>query len=197
MVTTEPKPSVQDPTGKPSPFTTTLGVMIVVVVLIIAAAVLVTVIIITVLVLKNRRAQYSPRNLAIMYVASKYICICSFYSFACRSGAKGDAIQTTSNEAYEEIARRSDAKGDAIQTTNNEAYEVMKQGGGGGGGGRGGEAYEMVDITPTVTAPTKTGPTSAADLDGMYETPFAPSQPLPAVPPPPETNEEEEDGVYI
>ena len=60
------------------------------------------------------------------------------------------------------------------------------------GGGEGGEAYEMVDITPTVTAPTRIGPTSAADLEGMYETPFAPSQPLPAVPP----SNEEEDDVY-
>ena len=178
VVTTEPKPSVQDPTGKPSPFTTTLGVMIVVV--IIAVAVLTTIIIITVLVLKNRRAQYSPRNLAIMYVASKNICIFRFHSFACRSRARGNAIKTTSNDAYEEI----------------------KHGGGGGGGGgggrggrRGGEAYEMVDITPTVTTPTKISLTSAADLEGMYETPFAPSQPLPAMPPLPETNEEE-DGIY-
>ena len=88
-----------------------------------------------------------------------------------------------------------EAEGDVIQTTSNEAYEEMKQGGG-GGGGESGEAYEMMDITPTVTIPTKVGPTSAADLEGMYETPSASSQPLPAVPPPPETNEKEEDGVY-
>ena len=69
----------------------------------------------------------------------------------------------------------------------------MKQG---GGGGESGEAYEMVDITTTVTTPTKIAPTSAAGLERMYETPFVPSQPLPAVPPPPETNEKEEDGVY-
>ena len=86
-----------------------------------------------------------------------------------------------------------DAKGGVIQTTSNEAYEEMKQGGGGGGG----EAYEMMDITATVTTTTKIGPTSAADLKGMYETPSASSQPLPAVPPLPETNEkEEEDSVY-
>ena len=176
VVNTEPKPSVQDPTGKPSHFTTTLGVMIVVV--IIAVAVLTTIIIITVLVLKNRQAQYSLRNLAILYVASKYICIFRFHSFACRSGARGNTIKTTSNDAYEEI----------------------KQGGGGGGGAvrggrRGGEAYEMVDITPTVTTPTKISLTSAADLEGMYETPFASSEALPAMPPLPETNEEE-DGIY-
>ena len=53
MMTTEPKPSVQDPTGKPSPFTTTLVVMIVVVFLIVAVAVLATIIIITVLVLST------------------------------------------------------------------------------------------------------------------------------------------------
>ena len=170
VMTTEPKPSVQDPTGKPSPFTTTLGVMIVVV--IIAVAVLTTIIIITVLVLKNRQAQYSPRNLAILYVASKYICIFRFHSFTCRSGARGNAIKTTSNDAYEEIKQ-----------------------GGGGGGGRGAEAYEMVDITPTVTTPTKISLTSAADLEGMYETPSASSQPLPAMPPLPETNDEE-DGIY-
>ena len=90
-----------------------------------------------------------------------------------------------------------EAEGDVIQTTSNEAYEETKQGGGGGGGGEGesGEAYEMMDVTPTVTTPTKTGPISAADLEGMYETPFASSQPLPAVPPP-ETNEKEEEDVY-
>ena len=88
-----------------------------------------------------------------------------------------------------------EAKSGAIQTTSNEAYEEMKQGGGGRRGG-GGEAYEMMDVTPTVTKPTKTGLTSA-DLEGMYETPSASSQPLPAMPPPPESNEkEEEDGVY-
>ena len=55
----------------------------------------------------------------------------------------------------------------------------------------------MMDVTPTVTTPSKSSPTSAADLEGMYETPSASSQPLPAVPPLPETNEkEEEDGVY-
>ena len=90
-----------------------------------------------------------------------------------------------------------EAEGDVIQTTSNEAYEETKQGGGGGGGeGESGEAYEMMDVTPTVTTPTKTGPISAADLEGVYETPFASRQPLPAVPPPPETNEKEEEDVY-
>ena len=92
-----------------------------------------------------------------------------------------------------------EAKDGAIQTTSNEAYEEMKQGGGGGGGGEGEsrEAYEMMDVTSTVTTPTTIVPTSAADLEQMYETPSASSQPLPAVPPPPETNEkDEEEGVY-
>ena len=84
-----------------------------------------------------------------------------------------------------------EAKGDAIQTTSNEAYEDTKQ----GRGGETREAYEMMDITPTVTTPTKSGPTSAADLEGMYEAPSASSQPLPAVPSS-ETKEEEKDGVY-
>ena len=69
----------------------------------------------------------------------------------------------------------------------------MKQG---GGGGESGEAYEMMDVTATVTTPTKIGSTSTVYLEGMYETPSGPSQPLPAVPLPPETNEKEEDGVY-
>ena len=87
-----------------------------------------------------------------------------------------------------------EGKGGATQTTSNEACEEMKQGGGGGGGGgESGEAYEMMDVTPTVTTPTKISSTSAIDLD---ETLSVSSQPLPAVPSPSfETNEKEEDGV--
>ena len=78
--------------------------------------------------------------------------------------------------------------GDAINTSSNEAYEEMKQ-----GGGEQGEAYEMMDITPTVTTPT---PTAPADQEGMYEIPSASSQPLPAIPPEEAKEKEEEDGVY-
>ena len=69
------------------------------------------------------------------------------------------------------------AKGGMIQTSSNEAYDEMKQGGGGrgGGGGESGEAYEMMDVTPTVTTPTKINLTSAADPEWMYETPSASS----------------------
>ena len=78
VVITEPKPCVQnltfiyDLTGKPSSITTTLGVMIVVAVVIIVLAVLATIIVITVLVLKNRRTEYSSKNLAKRHVAFKY-----------------------------------------------------------------------------------------------------------------------------
>ena len=75
VVITEPiNPCVQNLTGKPSSVTTTLGVTIVVAALIIALAVLATIINITVLILKNRRAKYSPKNLAKRYVAFKYSC---------------------------------------------------------------------------------------------------------------------------
>ena len=92
------------------------------------------------------------------------------------------------------FSHRSDsteAKCGAPQTTSNETCEEMKQGG--GGGGESGEAYEMMDVTPTVTTPTKFGSKSATDVD---ETPSASSQPLPTVPSPSfETNKNEEDGV--
>ena len=80
--------------------------------------------------------------------------------------------------------------GDAIKTSSNEAYEDMKQ----GGGGEQGEAYEMMDSTPTVTTPT---PAAPADQEGMYEIPSASSQPLPAIPPEEAKEKEEEDGVYL
>ena len=70
-----------------------------------------------------------------------------------------------------------------------EAYEEMKQ-----GGGEQGEAYEMMDITPTVTTPT---PAAPAEQEGMYEIPSASSQPLPAIPPEEAKEKEEEDGVYL
>ena len=78
--------------------------------------------------------------------------------------------------------------GDAIKTSSNEAYEEMKQ-----GGGEQGEAYEMMDITPTVTTPT---PAAPAEQEGMYEIPSASSQPLPAIPPEDAKEKEEDDGVY-
>ena len=88
------------------------------------------------------------------------------------------------------LPRRNGSKekeGGAIKTSSNEAYEDMKQ-----GGGEQGEAYKMMDITPTVTTPT---PAAPADQEGMYEIPSASSQPLPAIPPE-EAKEKEEDGVY-
>ena len=78
--------------------------------------------------------------------------------------------------------------GDAIKTSSNEAYEEMKQ-----EGGEQGEAYEMMDITPTVTTPT---PAAPADQEGMYEIPSASSQPLPAIPPEEAKEKEEDDGEY-
>ena len=71
--------------------------------------------------------------------------------------------------------------GDAFS---NEAYEEMKQRG---------EAYEMMNITPTVTTPT---PAAPADQEGTYEIPSASSQPLPAIPPEEAKEKEEEDGVH-
>ena len=58
------------------------------------------------------------------------------------------------------------------------------------GGGQG-EAYELIDIPSSGTTP-------AADPEGTYETPSAPSQPLPSTPLPSEAKdeEEEEEGVY-
>ena len=145
-------------------------------IIVIVAIIAITATIIVVLVLRSCQAQFNLKNSAKKCVSYHMPANINFISFAHRSGSM-------------------EAKGGAIQTTSNEAYEKMKQGR--GGEGESGAAYEMMDITPTVTTPTKTGPTSGADLEGMYETPSASSQPLPAVPPPPETNEkEEEDGVY-
>ena len=60
-------------------------------------------------------------------------------------------------------------KGIEILTSTNKAYELKKQ-------GQAGEGYEMVIIPPP-----------AANIEGMYEVPLAPSakQPLPPTPPPP------------
>ena len=175
LVTTEPTPSGQDDPQSLTIILTVIGIIVIVIVSIIA----VTATIIAVLVLRNRRAEYALNSSAKMCVTIIKSTVLYFVSFVHRSGSM-------------------EAKGSAIQTTNNEAYAEMKQGGGGGGGGgESGEAYEMMDVTPTVTTPTNTGPTSAASLEGMYETPSASSQPLPAMPPPPDTNEkEEEDSVY-
>ena len=151
-------------------------ILTVVGIIVIVAIIAITATIIAVIWLRSRQAQFNLKNSAKMYVSYHTPANINFISFAHRSGS-------------------TEVKGGAIQTTSNEAYEEMKQGG--RGGGESGEAYEMMDVTPTVTTPTKTGPTSAVDLEGMYETPSASSQPLPAVPPPPETNEkEEEDGAY-
>ena len=143
-------------------------------IIVIVAIIAITATLIAVAWLRSRQEQFNLKNSAKTYVSYHIPANNNFASFVHRSGSM-------------------EAKGGAIQTTNNEAYEEMKQGGGGGGGGgESGEAYEMMDITPNVTTPTKIGPTSVANLEGMYETPSASSQPLPAVPPPPETNEKEE-----
>ena len=166
VLATDPMPKEQDS----SSLTTILTVVGIIVIFAIIAM---TTTIIAVVWLRSCQAQF---NINKAYVTKRAVNI-NFPSFAHRSASM-------------------EAKIGAIQTTSNEAYEEMKQGGG-GGGGESGEAYEMMDITPNVTTPTKIGPTSGADLEGMYETPSASSQPLPVMLPPPETNEkEEEDGVY-
>ena len=172
LVTTESTPSGQDDPQSLTIILTVIGVIMIVLGVIIA----ITATIIAVLVSRNHRAEYalkSSEKMCVKIILTVIKCA-MFASFVHRSGSV-------------------EAEGSAIQTTSNEAYEKMKQGGGGGRG----EAYEMMDVTPIVTTPNKIGSTSAADMEGMYETPSASSQPLPAVPPPPETNEkEEEDGVY-
>ena len=87
--------------------------------------------------------------------------------------------------------RCSRAKGGKIQTTINEAYEELKL----REGGESGEVYEVLDTTPTVTTLTRAGPTSAADLQEIYDTTLsASSEALPGVDTiPPEINEEEKD----
>ena len=77
-----------------------------------------------------------------------------------------------------------EAKG---ETSGKEANEEMKK------EGESGNAYEMIDITPTETTPTTTDPSSTADLEGMYENESASSQSVPAVPPSPDTDKKEEE----
>ena len=151
----------RDDKPQSSTLPTTIGVIVVVVVLIITIGT--TIIIIAVLVLRNHRAAYSLKNLSAPYVIFMHcqtilltlctLCTVTFCSYSHTGMRREDAIKTSSNEAYED----------------------MKQ-----GGGEQGEAYEMMDITPTVTTPT---PAAPADQEGMYEIPSASSQPLPAIPP--------------
>ena len=163
-VNNEPAVSGQDDQPQSSTLPTTIGVIVVVVVLIIATTIII--VIIAVLVLRNRRADYALKNTSSTYVMFSYVL---FYILPHRNGSK-------------------EKEGDAIKTSSNEAYEDMKQ-----GGGEQGEAYEMMDITPTVTTPT---PAAPADQEGMYEIPSASSQPLPAIPPEEAKEKEEDDGVY-
>ena len=78
---------------------------------------------------------------------------------------------------------------DDIQTTSNEAYEEMKH------GMESGEAYEMTYVTATAGSPTKSDPTYNADLEGLYDAPSAINEPLSDVPASPET-QEQDTGVY-
>ena len=163
-VNNEPTVSGQDDQPKTSTLPTTIGVIVAVVVLIIATTIII--VIIAVLVLRNRRADYALKNTSSTYVMFSYVL---FYILPHRNGSK-------------------EKGGDAIKTSSNEAYEEMKQ-----GRGEQGEAYEMMDITPTVTTPT---PAAPVDQEGMYEIPSASSQPLPTIPPEEVKEKEEEDGVY-
>ena len=165
VVNNEPAVSGQDDQPKTSTLPTTIGVIVVVVVLIIATTIII--VIIAVLVLRNRRADYALKNTSSTYVMFSYV-LC-YIILPHRNGSK-------------------EKGGGAIKTSSNEAYEEMKQ-----GGGEQGEAYEMMDITPTVTTPT---PAAPADQEGTYEIPSASSQPLPAIPPEEAKEKEEEDGVY-
>ena len=166
------KPAISQSVG-PSPTTPMMPkeqdssslstILTVVGIIVIVAIIAITATIIAVLWLRSRQAQFNLKNSAKMYVSYHIPANNNFASFVHRSGSM-------------------EAKGGAIQTTNNEAYEEMKQGGGGGGGGGGesGEAYEMMDIISNVTTPTKIGPTSAADLERMYETHSVSLQPASA-----------------
>ena len=78
---------------------------------------------------------------------------------------------------------------DDIQTTSNEAYEEMKH------RMESGEAYEMAYVTAIASSPTKSDPTYTADLEGLYDAPSATSEPLPDVPASSET-QEQDTGVY-
>lgn len=159
-VNNEPAVSGQDDKTQSSTLPTTIGVIVVVVVLIITIGT--TIIIIAVLVLRNRREAYSLKNssapyvMYIPHVTVELFFLLSLHFMHCyilfllphRNGSK-------------------EKEGGAIKTSSNEAYEEMKQ-----GAGEQGEAYEMMDITPTVTTPT---PAAPADQEGMYEIPSASS----------------------
>ena len=155
---------------------TTIGVIVVVVVLIIATTIII--VIIALLVSRNRQADYSLKNSSAAYVKFMHyqtilLTLCTLHTVTFCS-----YIPSHRNGSKEK-------GGDAIKTSSNEAYEDMKQGGG--------EAYEIMDITPTVTTPT---PAAPVDQEGMYEIPSASSQPLPAIPPEEAKEKEEDDGVY-
>ena len=169
-----PEPG-QDDQPQSSTFPTTIGVIVVVVVLIIAIAT--TIIIIAVLVLRNRRAAYSLKNSSAPYVL--YLCTVKLFFLLSALYALLHVVLTRHRNGSKEKGR---------DASSNKAYEDMKQ-----GRGEQGEAYEMMDITPTMTTPT---PAAPADQEGMYEIPSASSQPLPAIPPEEAKEKEEDDGVY-
>ena len=173
----EPTVSEQDDQPKTSTLTTTIGVIVVVVVLIIAIATTIIIVIIAVLVLRNRRADYALKNTSSTYVmllrTVKHLSY-SLHFYALILFCSYSYTGMVQKRREEMLSRPPAMRPMKIRS---------KQG----------EAYEMMDITPTVTTPT---PAAPADQEGMYEIPSASSQPLPAIPPEEAKEKEEEDGVY-